>query len=365
MKRELVAAEDVQAVAGDWEQLQPDGWQPMDNDADGETTHVPMFKSIDSLPTIAECGAVAVSYIDEPVLPRAAVVGLTGDPECGKTTLAQALARNAHNSGNVRALFLDRENPLAVVADRLKRLGMVDGPGCRIWGGWLPLMAPMPDHPIVRAWVVENAAPNGCIVVVDSLSAFCDGDQNDATVVRALMHRCRRLADLGATVVVLHHSGKSETSKDYRGSSDFPAAVDCAWHLTSLPTDGLLDKLVLRAYKNRFGAARELAYSYAGGKMVRVDAGEVKATVSEQLMAIIRCEPGITSTRFQDVAAERKLGRDRARKFLHDGVLAGTIIRRPGSKKNEMRHYLPGTDGQPSLPSLVVIPVSAQNGASA
>jgi hypothetical protein len=206
------------------------------------------YRTIDDLPTIAESTAIEIEYI-RPELPRGAVVALTGDSESGKSTLATAWARDAFRDKGIPFLFLDRENPPTAVADRNARLCLEDGPGRKFWGGWLGEQAPQPDSPIVRAFAKVHKG----LIVIDSFSAFVEGDQNDAAVVRGFMHRCRRLADLGATPLVIHHDGKAETARDYRGSSDFKAAIDNGFHVTNFSASRLLDRLVLRPYKTRFG----------------------------------------------------------------------------------------------------------------
>jgi hypothetical protein len=297
------------------------------------------YKSVEDIPLIAAYGAADIEYLRHPELPRGAVVALTGDAGSGKSSLATAWARDAWRQKGVPSLFLDRENPIGVIADRFERLGAEDGPGMRFWGGWLPAEAPQPDAPIVCAWAKEHKG----LVVVDSFSAFHGGDQNDASETRAFMHRCRRVADLGATAVVIHHDGKSETSKDYRGSSDFKAAVDQAYHVASFGLDGRLDKLVLRPFKSRIGAAAEITYSYADGQFVRGNAEQARETVSEQLTALLRTNPGITGRKFEELAIPRSISRERAREFLNAGVLAGAV-RRESGQRNAKRFFLCGGD---------------------
>ncbi len=144
---------------------------------------------------------------------------------------------------------------------------------------------------------------------------------------------------LGATVAVAHHDGKSETARDFRGSSDFKAAVDAAFHVSNSSEDGRLGTLRLRCFKSRFGFAGELVYHYADGKFIRdkgKDAGT--RTVTEQLTGLLLGNPGIEAKAFEEFANERKLGRNRARTFLNDGVVAGTIRREPG-RRNAKRHF--------------------------
>jgi hypothetical protein len=71
------------------------------------------------------------------------------------------------------------------------------------------------------------------------------------------MSQLRRLADMGAAVIVLHHSGKGESARDYRGSSDIKAAIDVGYLLTNMG-DGGLDRLRLKAFKTRFQVDTDL-----------------------------------------------------------------------------------------------------------
>ncbi len=303
------------------------------------------FRSINEIPSITECGG-EIEYIRDPELPKGAVVALTGDSASGKSTLLTAWARDAWLKQGIPTLFLDRENPRAVVAERMERLGMRDGPGLHWWGGWLDQEAPQPDAQIVVDWV-KLCDPRP-IVAVDSLSGFHVGDQNDAGEMRAFVHRCRRLANLGATVIIVHHDGKAESAKDYRGSSDFKAAVDVAFHVSNFASGGRLDKLLLRTYKHRFGFSGDLSYQYAGGQLVRAESAETNQTISEQLTAVLRLNPGANRKRFEELAAVRGIGRNQARAFLDAGVLSSGIRRERGPN-NTKRHFLAATDAQGEL----------------
>ena len=294
------------------------------------------YRSITELPSLHEAGAGDLEWIRKPELFRAGLVGLTGDSGQGKSTVATAWLRDALRKNGIPGLLLDKENPLAVVRDRLQRLSIEDGPDFRVWGGWLQEETPQPDAPIVLDWV-RSREPRP-LIVVDSLSAFHGGDQNDAGETRRFMHRCRRLADLGASVVILHHTGKSETSKDYRGSSDFKASLDLGFHVTNFG-NGALDKLLLRPFKTRVQVEGELLYDYAGGRLLRSEPAEARQTVDEQLTVLLRLNPRITARNFEGFAIARGIGRLKAREFLGAGVLAGSIRRETGAR-NVKRHSL-------------------------
>jgi hypothetical protein len=159
--------------------------------------------------------------------------------------------------------------------------------------------------------------------------------------MRKFLHRARRLADLGATVVVLHHDGKADSARDFRGSSDFKAALDMAFHCTNVSSDSRLDRIRLRCFKSRYGFAGEIVYHYADGRMVRDERSHApERTAADQLTSLLRVNPGVTTKRFEDLAAGLSLGRNKARDFLGNGVLAGSITRESAGR-NTFRHYLP------------------------
>jgi hypothetical protein len=278
--------------------------------------------AIADIPPIRECGNHAIEYLRDPELPKGTVVALTGDSGSGKSTLAMAWAGEISLNGTP-VLVLDRENPKPVMAERLERLGITDGPMLRIWGGWLDSEAPQPGHPSVLHWVKQSEPKP--LVLVDSLVAFHGGDENDAGEMRAFMQQCRTLADLGATVVVIHHDGKADTAKDYRGSSDFKAAVDAAFHVSNFGADGRLGMIRLECFKSRFGFGGELVYHYVDGRFVRGRPGEGASNTTERLTELLRVNPGMHRVAFEQEAIKRGLGRKPARKFLDGGVRAGRI----------------------------------------
>ncbi len=295
-----------------------------------ETGRIDDLPAVDALPE-------PVFYIRDPELPEGAIIGLTGDSGSGKSTLATAWARDAIAAGR-SVLILDRENPRSVVQDRMRRLNLADSPLLRWAGGWNGDDAPGPEAAVVISWV--RTCPVKPIVIVDSLAAFLGGDENSATDMRRFMHFCRRLADLGACVVIIHHDGKADTAKDFRGSSDFKSAIDQAFHATNVSADLRLDRIRLRCFKSRFGLCSEIIYRHADGRVTRDERTHApERTVTDQLTALLRLNPGVTTKRFEDLAAKQNLGRNRARDFLGNGVLAGSICRE--SSGNKYRHHLP------------------------
>jgi hypothetical protein len=280
-----------------------------------------VISSVEDVPPVGE-STEPIDFIRKPELPKGAVIGLTGDSGSGKSTIATAWLRDAMRNG-VPGLILDRESPRSIAIDRMERLGIVDSPLLRWWGGWAGDV-PSPTCQTIRSWV--QACDVKPLIIVDSLIAFLEADENDAAQMRRFMNGLRKLADIGATAIVVHHDGKAETARDFRGSSDFKASLDQAFHVSNLGSDGKLDRLNLRCFKSRYGFSGSLVYHYAGGRMVpnqSIDAP--MKSMAEQLTEILRQNPGLTGEKFEKLAVSKGSTRQCARDFLANGVLAGTV----------------------------------------
>jgi hypothetical protein len=279
-----------------------------------------------------------VAYHIKPELPEKAVVCLTGDSESGKTTLACAWAREVLTRGHA-VLILDRDkNPRDRICERLERLGIrSDGDLLRIWDCEQRGEVPQPNAPIVIDWVKRMvAAGHAPLVIVDSLVSFFEGneDENSAVDMRALFNRCRELTKLGATVIIIHHTNRSGET---RGSSDFKPASDQAFLVSNCDRDRgrLLDVITLNCEKSRYGLSGRIEYRYDAGKMARVEDRALSKTVTEQLVDLLKDNPGILTQPFVDLANEHGLGRNRGREFLKSGVKNGTIrVHREGRKQH-------------------------------
>jgi len=127
-------------------------------------------------------------------------------------------------------------------------------------------------------------------------------------------------------VIVIHHDGKAEKARDFRGSSDFKASFDQAFHVSNMGSDSKLDRIKLRCFKSRYGLTDCLIYLYDEGRIVRDDRRDAPArSVADQLTDLLRQHPGIATKKFGDLAVKLGLGRNQARDFLSNSVLAGTF----------------------------------------
>jgi KaiC/GvpD/RAD55 family RecA-like ATPase len=287
-----------------------------------------------------------VTFLVDPELPEKAVVCLTGDSESGKTTLACAWARDVFRNGHA-VLILDRDkNPRDRICDRLERIGIRSyDERFRVWDCEQPDEAPQPDDPIITDWVKRMAAATGKppLVIVDSLIGFFTEaeDENSAVDMRRLFNRCRALTRLGVTVIVIHHTNRSGEA---RGSSDFKPASDQAFLVSNHDSGGgrLLDLITLECHKSRYGLSGRIRYRYASGKMLRIEEREPANYVVDQLLKLLKANPGILTGKFEELALEHGVKRKEVREFLKNGKRNSTIREEPEGRK--LHHFWCGKD---------------------
>lgn len=248
-----------------------------------------------------------------------------GLPFLGRTTIARPV------------LYLDREMPLYVVKDRMSTLGIPRlFPRMRVWGGWEPAEPPGPESPMLLAYARREHP----LMIFDPLVRNLNGaDENDAAQIRRRMTCFRKLTEAGATVM-LHHHRSEKSEADYRGSSDFRAAVDSAWCLSR--DDGstagdALGKMVLTPYKLRAEPIKPIRMEYREGVFIPLDV-PLRPTV-EVVVDLVRCYPASTHKELRQLGPSHGLSDHKVREGLEQGVLQGRLEIRPGNH-NTRRYHL-------------------------
>ena len=281
------------------------------------------------------------------LIPRGSVTLISAESGTGKSWLAYALAGSiargheflGRGVKQMSALCLDGENPLYVVKDKLENLGLPETPSLQIWGGWVDPTAPGPGSPIIQKFAREEKG----LIIYDSLIVFHEGSEQSSTETRAFMDQFRLLANLGATVIVIHHTGKAETAKKYRGSSDIKASVDTAYHLQDLSPDvPELDRLRLQCFKGRSAPGQDLAMQFRAGEgFVATDMPDRVATTSDSINQLLG--NGTAANQKEIIEALRADGFSAAqiRSALKTGVDSGHLKRSKGTK-NEHLYELVG-----------------------
>jgi hypothetical protein len=293
----------------------------------------------------------SMNYLVEDLLIENAVTMWSGESGDGKSTLALALAAAVatgqpflgRRTVQRPVLYMDRENPVATIKERLRRLGIPDiSDRLKIWGGWWQdHYPPGPDAAPILAYA-HRAKP---LILWDSLIAFANCDENSSSEMRSHMSQYRRLTAEGATVGIIHHrSEKGEAKAKYRGSSDIRAAVDAAWEIAR--DDGTsaaeaLGRMRLTPYKTRNQPGKAIRIEYRDGVFVPLD-GPSRPPV-DIVVDLVRTHPGANQKEMKKLGPPMGLGEHRLIAAIEEAALAGKIVPRR-TKHNMLRYYLPEAD---------------------
>jgi 5S rRNA maturation endonuclease (ribonuclease M5) len=195
----------------------------------------------------------------EDILPEGGVTLLSAPPSHYKTWLALDIARSVSTGGNFlgrptrpkQVYYIDRENPRTVLRNYLRKLGVTGYEPLKVWPLWSDREAPL--FPSDDYLELARERP---LIIFDSLIRFYSKgvDENKSTDISQIMSFLRSLIKEGATVLVLHHTGKADKS-EYRGSSDILGGVDMAY--TIKKSEGLY-VLNLKCIKSRFQMEKDI-----------------------------------------------------------------------------------------------------------
>ncbi len=278
-----------------------------------EAEHATRISRIEDIPCPFTCPSDETCWVVHGLIPASGITIIAGEAGSGKTWLALTLARAmtfgddflGRRTQKNKALYLDRENPLSLIRDRLQLL-FGGASEFRPWGLWCSDEPPMIGDPRLLEFARKRP-----VLIIDSMIRFHSADENSATQMAPVMASLRELSTVGASVIVLHHKPKSETSS-YRGSSDIVAGADAAFSLAK--HDGLL---VLRTIKNRFGVEVTVKIQpdfVAGTFAVLASPQEEHGSEVNLLSDIIRSSPGSTQN---EVIKKCGFQRRRAIELLH------------------------------------------------
>lgn len=306
----------------------------------------PLVTDLSQIPSVWSLEIDLKWCVDE-MIGQGSVTLICAESGTGKTWLGYYIAGCIAHGFSVigrtsqrgKVLYLDGENPLAVVKQRLLDLGIGETADLTVWGGWVSQPPPGPDHPLV----VEFARTHRGLIIYDSLVEFHPGCEQSSTETRAFMRHFRRLANLGATVVVLHHTGKAETAKQYRGSSDIKAAVDTAYLLEKPPgAPEELGKLLLTCFKGRLMPGQDFAMEFKNGLGFLPSAYVPPKKSVEQVVAeILEANPGLNQSEI--VAKARDLGMKKSQ--VESCLKRGPWDTEPGPRHSTLYYPRPKGSG--------------------
>lgn len=303
-----------------------------------------LITDLSQLPSVWNLEA-ALEWTVEGMIAKGSITLICAESGTGKTWfgyyLAGCVARGVpvlgHAVRGCKVLYLDGENPLYVVKQRLFDLGISETPNLTVWGGW-NLSPPVgPQNPLV----IDFARQHQGLILYDSLIEFHPGSEQSSTETRAFMRYFRALANLGATPAVLHHTGKAETSKLYRGSSDIKAAVDTAYLLvrTSQQPEELGD-LSMTCFKARLAPGRNFGMTFRKGQgFVPCEAFRFTKTAEQVITEILAANPNSNQETILELAQGLGCTKHQIEKCLKTGRW-----RTSAGPKNSILYSLPADD---------------------
>ncbi len=149
--------------------------------------------------------------------------------------IAKALATQTdlfgrkHIGTPITVVILDKENPAAIVYERLRGFQMLNIMNIHVWGDWESEAGPAPDK-FDDPRLIECAKRMGqsVLFICDSLSAFSEGqDENSVQDMNPILRKALALARMSAGVVILHHTDKGGNAG--RGTIAIRANADMAF----------------------------------------------------------------------------------------------------------------------------------------
>lgn len=175
-----------------------------------------------------------------------------------RTVATGGMFANAYRSRKLPILTLDLENGEAELADMRKRIGAngLQAENWRFWGMFHREEPPSIDDPRILEWARQEKG----LIVFDSLVRFHDGSEKDNDELKLTNKKFRALTNVGATVIVIHHAGKSEESK-YRGGTEIRAGADTMISIVrddNEPTRVRVEHLKIRGAKEQRGMVFDL-----------------------------------------------------------------------------------------------------------
>jgi archaellum biogenesis ATPase FlaH len=302
---------------------------------------------LDRLPSVWK-SEVQMNFIIEGLLLEGALTMLSGQAGDGKSTfslaLAGAVAQGKPFLGRVvkqrPVLYLDRENPVYVVKDRLLRLRIPEIPALKIWGMWWEGNEPPgPEDPEIIEFARQKP-----LIVIDSLIAFARCDENSSQEMRRHMELYKKLCYLGASVLFIHHASDKAESL-YRGSSDIKAVIDAALHLCRSDGSGSADalgQLELEEFKTRGMIGGKIRMEFRDNGFHTLDAP--RHSPREMIKELIRSHPSATTRELITLARPLGIVKASLLESLTSMILKREVSTTVG-KHRSVHHYISDQSG--------------------
>jgi hypothetical protein len=256
------------------------------------------IRQFDQIPDIMTMEIPPVEWLVDGMIARNTITLWTGTDGTAKTFLAQKMAIAVATGGTflgrmcqpAPVLYLDYENPVFAIRERLDL--MAGGPNdlLRVWGTWLEQQPPQIGSELLFA-IAKETKP---LIIIDPFLYAHGFDENSSTEMAGVMQCLRHYSAAGGAVILIHHPAKTEGSTG-RGSSAIKGAADVAFLQEMSDETGLI---TLKCVKNRFGERHTITIraDYDEGSFTVTDSPQFtkRADEIEKLRKLIEENPGLT-----------------------------------------------------------------------
>jgi AAA domain len=257
-----------------------------------------------------------------------------------------------------RVLYMDYENPAHVIKKRSEdlQLNLPHNKSLIIWDRFGKNAPPHPRDPMLRKFVKDCVRETGIgpVIIFDSWSSLMkpgEGGESTGQTAPTYIH-LRKLADLGATIVIIDHSRKYKPKIIY-GSSDKIAKSDTIHYLrvsknpenTIVTVTSNLKRYAPEGYGGFSFKTLGDAEHITGLERVSDPKAEGHRLKMGKLQEIIRQHPGSFKKQLLKLAKQEHFARDEADRLLKEGEEKDWKVE---TKEHGRRRYYP-MDSQTSL----------------
>lgn len=175
---------------------------------------------------------VKIEWLIKSLLPKKAITILHGRGGIGKTCLSLSMAESIAmgrpflglDTVQTPVVYVDYENPLPVLVERVKALNIQD---VHFWH--ISNETPPPALDTEENYYYGKLA-EGSLIIFDTFRSAHTGDENDSRNISGVLTVLKLLREKGYSILLLHHTAKGNDSR-YKGST---AILDLADHELNL-----------------------------------------------------------------------------------------------------------------------------------
>ena len=300
-------------------------------------------------------------WIIEDMLAKGSLTMLSGQPRSYKTfiTLAMALAVakgeklfNAFDTKPTGVLILDEESGDQLMYERFKALGATESlDNLPIYFSFFADRKMNKDYAeeVIKFCQEKDIG----LVIVDCLTRFHNGNENDAGDMSRILGDFKRIAVQGITCLIIHHERKrgysiGNSADAMRGSSDIFAACDIQM---SVERKGLSNMITIEQNKLRYGKEKPAITitinDFEDGRISLDFSGQAKTKKDEHdsnkqtVLQFIRDNEGLNKSEVERALQEQNhtLSQAKIRRCIVE-LLAENLIREDTANNSKNAHLL-------------------------